>query len=246
MSVLGALTHLPTRAGPSNSMTVVKVPYFLISHHIAQFEDGWAAFCVAATCRLAWESSQPTLQQLRRAKQDLLDMMEFLQQTELLFPGFDTIDALAVHVIRLRLWDPPLHTSITANPPAWMLDTFHHAAEMNMEVWIRGRRGCRGHTPLALLERLNPTHQNSPHFQKLLAILREGEARFLFSPVVEDVVEDPEVESLLPLSGPGLLIAVRYRGFGLAICLRYNTLHYMDGLVLPWVAYYVNTHGPPF
>ena len=97
-----------------------------------------------------------------------------------------------------------------------------------------------------MLERLNPTHQNSPHFQKLLAILREGEARFLFSPVVEDVVEDPEVESLLPLSGPGLLIAVRYRGFGLAICLRYNTLHYMDGLVLPWVAYYVNTHGPPF
>lgn len=74
----------------------------------------------------------------------------------------------------------------------------------------------------------------------------QGEARFLFSPVVEDVVEDPEVESLLPLSGPGLLIAVRYRGFGLAICLRYNTLHYMDGLVLPWVAYYVNTHGPPF
>ena len=245
MSVLGAFTNLPTRAGLSNSMTVVKVPFFLISHHIAQFEDGWAAFCVAATCHLAWESSQPTLQQLRQAKQDLLDMMEFLQQAQLLFPGFDTIDVVAAHLMRLRLWDPPLYTSITASPPVWMLGTFNHGAEMNMEVWTRGQRRYRGYTPMALLEHLNPMHQNSPRFQKLLSILHEGEARFLFSPVVEDVVEGPEVESLLPIAGPGLLIVVRYRGFGLAICLRYNTLHYMDGLVLPWVAYYVNVHGLP-
>ena len=56
MSVLGAL---------SNSMTGVKVPSFLISHHIA----GVGGLCVAATCHQAWESSQPTLQQLRKAKQ---------------------------------------------------------------------------------------------------------------------------------------------------------------------------------
>ena len=161
MSVLAAFTNLPTRAGLSNSMTVVKVPY-LISHHIAQFEAGWAAFCVAATCHLAWESSQPTLQQLRQAKQDLLDMMEFLQQAQPLFPGFDTIDVVDVHLMRLRLWDPPLHTSITASPPVWMLGTFNHGAEMNMEVWIRGQRRYRGRTPMLCWSVSTPRTKTAP------------------------------------------------------------------------------------
>lgn len=222
MSSLGCSEH---SAGPVP-------PFFLVCQSLVNFEDGWAVFRMLATCRRALDDAWPVANAVRNGKRSLLDAMNYLSTGRILLPGFNPEDILAMALQRLTIWDPPVHRSIRLdNPPAFMQDAFMHGSEGNMQQWIQAHPQYSGLIPVDALRVMNPQQEKSDSLQTLLGLLREGQARFFYSPVVSRP-DQPIGEQLLP--GPGLVITLRYVGFPVAMCFRYSTHYYVEKVFKPW------------
>ena len=160
-------------------------------------------------------------------------MLAYLHAERPFLPVFDPVDCLDMDMLRLPIWDPPSHVSVCRHPPAFMQDAFARGSEENMHTWIE-EHGVHG-TPLMVLRAMNFTQLQCMRFQAFLDILEKGSARFLYSPMGfgNDPGHSTEHEAQ-PAPGPGLVIAVRYHGFPIAICARYTTMNYINRVFAPW------------
>lgn len=217
------------------------IPCFFICHALYLFEDGWAAFEFMASCRRALFDCDSIARRLRCSRRSLLRMMAFLRSYHLNMPGFDPMNGLELAMQRLRLWDPPAHIALLIEPPSFMQDTFRFGSQGNMRAWIQNypeyqnQESPSSQEPLEVLRRMNPSLEGNPLFQRFLQMLREGQARFFYSPMVYNR-RQPMQDQLPP--GPGLMIAFRYRSHPMAICCRFTTDYYIETSVVPWLIYH--------
>ena len=144
------------------------VPHFLLCEALQHFEDGWASFRVMATCRQARDSAAQVATSLRTARQTLLDMMAYLQGQRPRLPGFLVEDKLDIAMLRLLIWDPPVHARILFRPITFMEDAFAFGARGGMQRWIDHYPQYRGLDPLGVLRVMNPSHQSCESFKPSL------------------------------------------------------------------------------
>lgn len=242
-----ACRHLPRNLMADsccNSAVTVNgaVPYFLLCEALQNLEDGWASIRVMTTCRQARDSAAGVATNLRAARPTLLDMMEYLQSQCPCLPGFLIGDRLDIAMLRPHTWDPPVHVRILLRPIAFMEDAFAFGSQGCMRRWIDHYPEYRGLGPLDVLCAMKPSHQSCQPFQNFIAVLKEADARFFYSPITYRT--DVPMEEQLPPS-PGLVIAMRYQNFPLMLCARFSHAHYLETVYAPWFLHVLNQYGMP-
>ena len=203
------------RGSPGRSMALLFEAHVTVG--VRRFLDGYTFIRILATCKAGWEG--PFQEEMREAQVVLRGLVRYLSAVDLRWPGFARGTDVEVFCCALRLWEPPAHTEVCRQPPNFLRGCWRaDASQQALGEWL-ARRPRYGLDPTAALARLNPGHASEALFQAFMVVLQSGNAAFLYSP------GSPESEWLLAvneadLTEPALLIAVNYKGFPIAICIR--------------------------